>query len=80
MLLEYINAALNKAKYEIIVDDNSFYGFIPELQGVISYSDTLESCRQQLYEVVEEWLLIRISKGLPIPIIDNIDLQLKYVA
>jgi hypothetical protein len=29
MLTEYIEAAMRKAKYEILSDDNTFYGHIP---------------------------------------------------
>jgi hypothetical protein len=30
MLLEYIQAELRRAKYEILTDDGSYYGEIPE--------------------------------------------------
>jgi len=29
MLTEYIERAMKKAKYEILPDDNTFYGYIP---------------------------------------------------
>ncbi len=29
--------------------------------------ETLEECRNQLAEVVEEWVLIRVAKGLAVP-------------
>ena len=31
-----------------------------------------EACREQLSEVIEEWVLVRVSRGLPIPAIDGI--------
>lgn len=34
MLLEYLRAALRHAKYEILQDDGSYYGEIPECNGV----------------------------------------------
>ena len=34
MLLEYVQAAMRKAKYEILSDDGTFHGRIPECQGV----------------------------------------------
>ena len=34
MLLEYIEEALRRARYEIIEDEEPYYGEIPELQGV----------------------------------------------
>jgi len=34
MLTEYLRAAMRRAKYEILPDDASFYGEIPDFQGV----------------------------------------------
>lgn len=54
MLTRYIQAALHKAKYKILSDDNTFYGEIPEFQGVWANAETLELCREELSEVLEE--------------------------
>jgi predicted RNase H-like HicB family nuclease len=67
MITEYINAALRKAKYEIIEDEEPYYGEIPELEGIWATGKDLEECRRHLAEVVDGWLIIRIKKGLPIP-------------
>jgi predicted RNase H-like HicB family nuclease len=80
MLLEYIQAALRHAKYEIFPDDGSYYGAIPECTGVYANSDTLEDCREQLREVLEEWVLFRVHRNLPLPAIDGIELTIKEVA
>ena len=80
MLLAYMKVALKHAKYEILEDDNSFYGEIPECNGVYANSDTLEKCREELEEVLEEWLLFRIYKNLSIPIIDGVELKIQEVA
>ena len=45
MLTDYIYAAMNRAKYEIL-DDGIFYGEIPDCQGVWSSGKTLEECRE----------------------------------
>jgi len=34
MLTSYIRAAMRRAKYEILPDDNSFYGHIPGFDGL----------------------------------------------
>jgi len=34
MIIEYVQAALRKAKYEIIDDPEPYYGEIPRLRGV----------------------------------------------
>jgi len=67
MLTEYIEAALSKAKYEIIEDEEPFYGEVPELEGVWATGKTLEECRKNLVEVIDGWILVRLRKGLPIP-------------
>ena len=72
MLTKYIQAALHQAKYEILNDDGSFYGEIPPCNGVYANAKTLEECREDLAEVLEEWLLFRISKDLPLPVVDGI--------
>jgi predicted RNase H-like HicB family nuclease len=77
MIVEYINAALEKAKYEIIDDEEEpFYGEVPELRGVWATGKTLEECRRNLAEVIEGWIIIRIKKGLPIPPIDDKTIQI----
>jgi predicted RNase H-like HicB family nuclease len=80
MLTEYIQAALRHAKYEILTDDGSYYGEIPECNGVYANSDTLEGCREELREVLEEWVLFRIHRNLSLPAIEGIELTIKEVA
>jgi len=67
MLTKYISAAMRKAKYEILPDDGTFYGEIPEFKGVYANSDTLEACREELEEVLEDWILFRVSRNLSLP-------------
>ncbi len=79
MLTNYLRAALHHARYEIL-DDGTYYGEIPECNGVYADAETLEACREQLNEVLEEWLLLRISRHLPLPVIDGIELHIQEVA
>jgi len=72
MLSEYITKGLSKAHYEIIKDEEPYYGEIPELPGVWATGTTLEQCRQNLIEVLEGWILVRVRKGFPIPELDKI--------
>lgn len=67
MLTEYIEEALRRARYEMIDDEEPYYGEVPELRGVWATGKTLEECRRNLKEVIEGWLVISIKKGLPIP-------------
>ncbi|NMG06280.1 type II toxin-antitoxin system HicB family antitoxin [Brasilonema sp. UFV-L1] len=80
MFTKYIQAAMYEAKYKILSEDGTFYGEIPGFQGVWANADTLEACREELAEVLEEWILLRVSRNLPLPIIDGIELSIKQVA
>jgi predicted RNase H-like HicB family nuclease len=80
MLLSYIESAMRKAKYEILEDDKSYYGEIQGFNGVYANSDNLEDCRLQLREVLEEWILVRVSKNLPLPRINGKTIKVNKVA
>lgn len=80
MLMKYIQTAMRHAKYEILSDDGSFYGEIPICEGVYANAASLEECREQLEEVLEEWILFRVHKNLDLPVIDGIELTIKEVA
>ena len=80
MLLKYIQAALRHAKYEILTEGGTFYGEIPQCPGVYANAATLEECREQLAEVLEEWILFRIYRNLSLPEIDGIKLAVRQVA
>jgi predicted RNase H-like HicB family nuclease len=61
----------------ILADDGSFYGEIPGFEGVYSHATTLETCRDELEEVLEEWILLRVSRKLALPTIDGITLAVE---
>ena len=63
-----MKAAMRKAHYEILPDDGSFYGEIHGFQGVWATADSLEACRDELEEVLEEWILLRVSRQLEVPV------------
>ena len=67
MIIEYINEALRLAKYEIIDDEEPYYGEIPGIQGVWASGRTLEECRQRLKDTLDEWIILSFNRGLPIP-------------
>lgn len=80
MLSNYLQSALRRARYEILEDDSRFYGEIPDCPGVYAVAATLEACRDELAEVLEEWVLFRVSRNLPLPILDGIELAVREVA
>ena len=80
MLSEYLAAALRKAHYEILPEDSTYYGEIPGFDGVYANSATLEACREELREVLEEWILLRVSRNLPVPVVDGRQLTIRATA
>jgi len=80
MLTQYIAAAMRQAKYEILSEDGTYYGEIPGFEGVWANAETLEQCREELVGVLEEWVLFRVSRNLPLPVVDRIELAIKEMA
>ena len=72
MLTDYIQAAMRHARYEIIDDPIPFYGSIPECPSVWAAGETLEVCREELQSVLEDWIVLGLRFGHPIPAIDGI--------
>lgn len=77
-ILEYINVALEHARDEIIEDAESYYGEVPELPGVWATGKTLEECRRNLAGVIDEWLILRLRRGLSIPRVAGTSAQTSF--
>lgn len=75
MLASYLDAAMERAHYEIIEDEGSFWGEIPGVQGVWARHATLEGCRRELREALSDWIALRLRLGLDIPMVAGIDLN-----
>ena len=80
MLTAYINAAMRSAHYEILKGGEGYVGKIPGLQVVWAKADTLEACRDELREVLEEWIIMGLKMNHRIPVIDGIELNFGKVA
>ena len=80
MLTAYINAAMRKAHYKLLPDGEGYFGSIEELEGVWANADTLEACRQELQEVLEEWIILGLKMGHPLPSVEGISLNVQEVA
>ena len=74
MLTEYIRAAMKRAEYDKL-EDGSFYGDIPGLQGVYADAPALELCRDELQSALEDWIVFGLSNGLNIPPLEGVDLN-----
>lgn len=74
MLTRYIEEAMRRARYRIL-EDRTYFGEVPGLQGVWANTRSLEKCRAQLQEVLEEWLLLKLRDNDPIPTVGRCDLR-----
>ncbi len=74
MLIDYINKALSKAEYDKL-EDGTFFGKIPECQGVVAFGQTLFECQKELESVLEGWLIVKIRHGDTLPVIDGFDIN-----
>ena len=73
MLTDYIQAAMRQARYEIL-ENGTFYGEILPCAGVYANAGTLVACREQLREVLEDWIVVGLRLGHSFPILNNITL------
>lgn len=82
MFAEYIQAALERAEYEIIDDPQPYYAHVPGLEGVWATGKTFEECRKELISTIEGWIVLGLRMGHPIPAIDGctIDVSAEPVA
>lgn len=62
MLKDFMHKNLKKARYKLL-EDGSFFAEIPGLKGVWANAKNLENCRQELAEVLEGWLLLKVRSG-----------------
>jgi predicted RNase H-like HicB family nuclease len=70
MLIEYVTAAMAKARYEFIKNGpHPYYGSIPACKGVWATGATLEACRAELQEALDGWVTMRLRRGLKLPVI-----------
>jgi predicted RNase H-like HicB family nuclease len=74
ILTDYVNQALAKAVYDKL-EDGTFAGRIPLCPGVVAFGRTLPECEAELRSTLEDWILVGLKLGHPLPIIGGIDLN-----
>lgn len=77
MITAYIAKAMELAQYKTLEDGQQF-GEIPGFLGVWANGKDNNACNEELQEVLEEWLLLKLQdQDDDIPIVDGIDLATK---
>ena len=74
ILSEYVEQVMAQAVYDKL-EDGTFAGRIPLCKGVIAFGSTLRECEEELHSVLEDWILVGLKLGHPLPIIGGIDLN-----
>ena len=74
ILTDYVNQALAHAVYDKL-DDVTFAGRIPLCKGVVAFGTTLHEGEDELHSTLEDWLLVGLKLGHPLPVIAGINLN-----
>jgi len=79
MIIEYCQKALERAQYKKL-EDGTWFAEIPGFQGVWANGPNVEQCRNELITVLEEWLLLKVRDGDPIPDVAGLKVEIRNVA
>jgi len=74
VLSGYVDQAMDQAAYDKL-EDGTFFGRIPACKGVVAFGSTLRQCEEELRSTLEDWILVGLKLGHPLPVIAGIDLN-----
>lgn len=74
ILTEYVGLLKEQAAYDKL-EDGTFAGRIPLCKGVVAFATTLRECEDELRSTLEDWILVGLKLGHPLPVIAEIDLN-----
>jgi predicted RNase H-like HicB family nuclease len=74
VLTDYTSQLMARAVYDKL-EDGTFAGRIPECKGVLVFGATLRVCEDELRSTVEDWIVVGLKLGHPLPVIAGIDLN-----
>lgn len=75
MFCEYIQAAMSRAVYEVIDDEQPYYGEVPELKSVWAAGKTEAEYRENLRLAIKDWIALSLRFDLPIPAIGGYKIE-----
>ena len=78
MLFEYVQKAVEKARYKQL-EDGSWFAEIPGFAGVWAQGKTVEACRKELWDVLEEWIVLKLRDRDPLPKVRGATVKIKEV-
>ena len=71
VLTDYVEQAMLLAIYDKL-EDGTFAGKISQCKGVIAFAPTLRECEIELRSTLEDWILVGLKLGHPLPVIAEI--------
>lgn len=74
ILSEYVEQALSEALYDKL-ENGTFSGKIPSCKGVVAFGTALRECEEELRSTLEDWILVGLKLGHPLPVIGGVDLN-----
>jgi len=78
MITEYLQAAMDRAKYKILDGGEGIFGEIRGFDGLWASAKTLEACREELRSTLEGWLLVKIRHNdHDLPVVKGVNLNPK---
>jgi len=57
------------------LEDDTYAGRIPPCKGVVAFGSTLRECEDELHSTLEDWILVGLKLGHPLPVIASINLN-----
>ena len=74
ILTDYVKKAMANAIYDKL-EDGTFAGHIPLCKGVVALGSTLRECEEKLQSTLEDWIIVGLKLGHPLPVIMGINLN-----
>lgn len=76
MLVDYLDAAMERASYEKTEGEQPFYGEIEGFRGLWAVGSTLETCRRKLRRALEDWVFFSVARGMDLPPVGDLVLSM----
>ncbi len=74
MFAEYLDKAMQHARYEVI-EDGTVFATIPGFDGLWANAPTQEECIAELRDTLEGWVLLGIAHHSDLPTVDGMRLE-----
>ncbi|HEY9767023.1 MAG TPA: type II toxin-antitoxin system HicB family antitoxin [Coleofasciculaceae cyanobacterium] len=79
ILVKYCEKALRQAQYKTL-EDSTWFAEIDGFEGVWGNGDTVEDCRTDLLEALEEWVILKLQDGEQLAVVDGVAIKVSEVA